>query len=60
MIEGLFNLIPFVILVTLTILWIRALVKWDGIRHCDEQCDSCPFPPCRKGGKNDRNHAADR
>lgn len=52
MIEGIFNLIPFIILTILTFLWIRALTKWDGSRTCDGQCGTCPFPKCREiGGK---------
>lgn len=54
MIGFIINLIPFAFLVTLSVMWIRALVKWDGIRRCDEQCDSCPFPQCQNTQKEEK------
>ena len=32
--------------------WIIALSNWDGEKHCDEDCSSCPFPPCEKRKEN--------
>lgn len=34
--------------VALLVLWIHALVNWDGEKSCDMDCRSCPFPPCEK------------
>lgn len=31
------------------ILWIDAIMEWDGEPHCDEsERDTCPFPRCEK------------
>lgn len=30
----------------LVVVWICAIVHWDGKRHCDRDCKTCPFPPC--------------
>lgn len=44
MIGPLFNLVPLLLGGALIVVWIHALVNWDGQRHCDRNCDACPFP----------------
>lgn len=53
-------------LIIVPVVWIVALASWDGKKLCKpEDCDTCPFPPCRDGHINktlkrsnyhDRNH----
>ena len=31
--------------------WIVAIIRWDGERNCDMDCDACPFPPCEQSTK---------
>lgn len=33
--------------------WIYCLVNWDGKRHCDNDCNHCPFPPCKDDDPED-------
>ncbi len=35
-----------VLMIVVPAVWIAALVKWDGEKHGDRDCESCPFPPC--------------
>ncbi len=34
------------IALVLIAVWIHGLTHWDGQKHCDRDCKSCPFPPC--------------
>ena len=47
------NLIPVVLYIVCIVVWIRALIRWDGEAHCKpEDCKTCPFP-CK--GHNHKN-----
>lgn len=44
MLEAIANLILAGLIIVLPIIWIIALVKWDGKCHCDKgECDNCPY-----------------
>lgn len=44
MIGAVLNLVPLMAWAAIMAIWIHALVNWDGQRHCDRNCDACPFP----------------
>lgn len=46
MITTIANLLTIVIGIGVTVIWIVSLASWDGKKHCDKDCDNCPFPPC--------------
>lgn len=38
------NLIPIIAGVLIFVVWMHALVNWDGSTCDDDQCEICPFP----------------